>query len=418
METEKRVDLLIIGGGSAGMAAALAAAERGISDILIAERSKQLGGVLQQCIHSGFGLHKWGEELTGTEYGFRYQNAIAERGIPVWTNAVVIQLTADRDAVVVTPQHGLCRIHAKAVILTTGCQERTRGMLLIPGSRPAGIMTAGTAQRYLNLMGYLPGRQVVILGSGDIGLILARQLAMEGVTVKEVVEIQPFSSGLPRNIVQCLDDFQIPLHLNSTVTSVYGRSRVEGATISRVDETRRPIAGTERKVPCDTLILSAGLVPDYELIRQAGLEVNSTTGAIVVNQHFMSSCEGIFVCGNLLHVHDLVDQVSEEAALAGQYAAEYSLGFCPYMDGTDLLLRAGEQIQAVVPQKISPVNGEQSVQISFRVRRPFEQANLVVRQDGRVLRSVRFPVLVPGTMEHVDIAISGPSRSPVVLSVE
>lgn len=329
METRKNVDLLIVGGGSAGMAAALAAAESGISNQLIAERSEQLGGVLRQCIHSGFGLHKWGEELTGTEYGARYQAAVAAQDISVWTNAAVIHLTADRDATIVRAGHGLCQIHAKAVILTTGRRERTRGELLIPGSRPAGIMTAGAAQRYLNRMGYLPGRRVVILGSGDVGLILARQLHLEGVEVVEVVEIRSYSGGLPRNITQCLEDFHIPLRLNSTVTSVYGQNRVEGVVVSQVDENCHPMAHTARRIPCDTLILSAGLVPDNGLIQQAGIALDPDTGSIAVDAQFMSNREGIFACGNLLHVHDLVDHVSEEAAAAGKYAATYILQKSP-----------------------------------------------------------------------------------------
>lgn len=323
MVTRKNVDLLIVGGGSAGMSAALAAAEAGISNILIAERSEQLGGVLRQCIHSGFGLHQCGEELTGTEYGARFQAAVAAQEIPVWTHAVVTHLSATRDAVIISPQNGLCHLHAEAVILAIGRRERTRGALLIPGSRPAGIMTAGTAQRYLNRMGYLPGKRVVILGSGDIGLILARQLAMEAVQVMEVVEIQPFPSGLPRNIVQCLDDFHIPLRLNSTITCIRGQPRVEEVTVSKVDENRQPIAHTARQITCDTLILSAGLVPDYELVKQADIAIAPDTGAVIVDQQFMSSQPGIFVCGNFLHIHDLVDHVSEEAATVGKYAAAY-----------------------------------------------------------------------------------------------
>ena len=322
----RRVELLVIGGGSAGMAAALAARGAGVEDILILERSDRLGGILPQCIHSGFGLQRHGEELTGPEYAKRDVDAVEAAGIPSLLHTFAVELTAQRQVTAVSAEHGLLDLEAGAVVLAMGCRERARGALMIPGTRPAGVLTAGTAQRYLNLQGYLPGRRVVILGSGDIGLIMARQLVLEGVEVAEVVERLPRPGGLVRNRVQCLEDFGIPLRLSSTVTEIRGKKRVGSVVVSKVDGTFRPIPGMEREVPCDTLLLSAGLIPENELTRGAGIKLSPRTGGAEVDGGLMTSAPGVFSCGNVLHVHDLVDHVSEEGRRAGENAAAWLAG--------------------------------------------------------------------------------------------
>ena len=319
----KSYDIVIIGGGPAGLAAAAAAKRNGIDSILILERDKELGGILNQCIHNGFGLHTFKEELTGPEYARRFIDQVEELQIEYYLNTMVIDISHEKVVTAMNREEGLFEIQAKAVILAMGCRERSRGALNIPGYRPAGIYSAGTAQRLVNMEGFMPGREVVILGSGDIGLIMARRMTLEGAKVKVVAELMPYSGGLKRNIVQCLDDFNIPLYLNTTVAQIHGRDRVEGVTLTKVDDNGKPIPGSEWEVPCDTLLLSCGLIPENELTRGLGADMDGKTGGPVVGENLECSIPGVFACGNVLHVHELVDHVSAEAEKAGNYAVEY-----------------------------------------------------------------------------------------------
>jgi len=344
-------DLVIIGGGPAGMSAAVAAYECGIRDILILERDENLGGILQQCIHNGFGLHNFGEELTGPEYAWRYEAKIRELGIPFKLNTMVLDITEDKVITVTNEEEGIFQIQAKAVVLAMGCRERAKGALNIAGTRPAGIYSAGTAQKYVNVKGYMPGKEVVILGSGDIGLIMARRMTLEGAKVKAVCELMPYSGGLARNIQQCLADFDIPLLLSHTVVEVHGKDRVTGVTIAKVDENRRPIEETKQYISCDTLLLSVGLIPENELSKCAGINLDCITNGVVVDQNRETSVEGIFACGNVRKVHELVDHVSQEAEIAGKSAAAYVLG--TYLKEEKIILKEDGKQPDTAPKKFT-----------------------------------------------------------------
>ena len=397
----RTADLVIIGGGPAGMAAAVSAYDAGVRDILILERDAALGGILQQCIHNGFGLHRFGEELTGPEYAERYAAQVEERQIACCFNTMVLDITPDKRVTAMNAQQGVFTVQAGAVILAMGCRERSRGALNIPGSRPAGIYTAGTAQRFVNLKGLMPGKKAVILGSGDIGLIMARRMTLEGAEVKMVCELMPYSGGLNRNIVQCLEDFDIPLRLSHTVSRIHGADRVTGVTVSRVDENGRIIPGTGEYVACDTLLLSCGLIPENELARQMGLPMDPVTGGAVVSERRETAVPGVFACGNVLHVHDLVDYVSEEAALAGRAAADYILGRM-VRPGGSIPLKAGNGVRYTVPQRVT-AEQTAAVRVYFRVGAVFYGARLVVRAGERVLLDRRKPKLAPGEMEWVEL---------------
>jgi NADPH-dependent 2,4-dienoyl-CoA reductase/sulfur reductase-like enzyme len=389
-------DLVIIGGGPAGMAAAVAAHEAGIEDIIILERDDALGGILRQCIHNGFGLHRFGEELTGPEYAYRYEKQVKDLGIPYMLNTMVIDISADRKVTAMNTEHGIFTIDAGAVILAMGCRERPKGALNIAGTRPAGIYTAGTAQKFVNMKGYMPGREVVILGSGDIGLIMARRMTLEGAKVKAVCELMPYSGGLARNIEQCLNDFNIPLKLSHTVIDIQGKERLEGVTIARVDENRRPIPETAEHIPCDTLLLSCGLIPENELTKSAGIALDRVTGGAVVNGDRETEISGIFACGNVLHVHDLVDYVSEEAVIAGKAAAKFLNG--ESSKDTKITLKTDGKIRYTVPQMICTAA---DTEVYFRVSDVFRDVKVVVKAGEKVLISKKKQKLAPAEMEKV-----------------
>lgn len=402
--------LIIIGGGPAGLSAACAAVDRGLSpeDILIMERDSEAGGILNQCIHVGFGLHRFGEELTGPEYSGRFVKMAQERNIPILTDCMVLSLTDDRKITFVSPEYGYATATADAVILAMGCRERTRGALNIPGTRPSGVYTAGCAQRYLNIDGFLPGKKVVILGSGDIGLIAARRMTLEGAEVICVCEIMPYSGGLKRNIVQCLDDFGIPLKLSHTVVQIHGKDRVTGVTIAAVDENngRKPIAGTEEFIECDTLLLSVGLIPENELTRGAGIEIDGMTNGASVNQYRETSANGIYACGNVLHVHDLVDYVSEESEIAGIAAADRILGKSAETIRT-VEVKTGFGVRYTVPERIDLSEDTESVRIFFRVANVYSKVQLIVESEsGIVLAKRTKPAAAPGEMESMELPAS------------
>lgn len=405
----KKADIAIIGGGPAGLAAALGAREAGAENILIIERDKELGGILNQCIHNGFGLHTFREELTGPEYAARFIEKVREEHIAYVLNTIVIDISEAGDAGSGTPktltlmnrEEGLFTVEAQAVILAMGCRERARGALNIPGYRPAGIYSAGTAQRYVNMEGRMPGKEVVILGSGDIGLIMARRMTLEGAKVKVVAELMPYSGGLKRNIAQCLDDFGIPLKLSHTVVDIAGKERVEGVTLARVDENSRPILGTEEYIPCDTLLLSCGLIPENELSMGLGVSLNPVTSGPVVNESLETNVPGVFACGNVLHVHDLVDYVSEEAKKAGEKAAEYVSRQNMPEGGSLIPIKTAGGVRYTVPSILRPDFMEEQQVIRFRVGAVYRDVFLTVYLDGTPVLKQKKKSMAPGEMEQV-----------------
>ena len=391
-------NLVIIGGGPAGMAAALAAYEAGERDILILERDTALGGILRQCIHNGFGLHRFGEELTGPEYAYRYEKEVIDKKIPFMLDTMVIDIDENRTVTAMNKERGIFIIDAKAVILAMGCRERPKGALNIAGTRPAGIYTAGTAQKFVNMKGYMPGREVVILGSGDIGLIMARRMTLEGAKVKAVCELMPYSGGLARNIEQCLNDFNIPLKLSHTVVEIHGKDRVEGVTVAAVDEHRRPIPESAEYIPCDTLLLSCGLIPENELTKSAGIQLDRVTGGATVDGGRETAKKGIFACGNVLHVHDLVDFVSEEAVIAGRAAVKFIRGETNKSLDISLLAKSG--VRYTVPQRITEA---EDTTVYFRVSDVFRDKKVTVRVGDKVIISKKKQKLAPGEMETVTL---------------
>ena len=394
-------DLAVIGGGPAGLAAAYSAYEKGLRNILILERDKEPGGILNQCIHIGFGLHRFKEELSGPEYAHRYIEMIRDTSVEVKLDTMVIEITPDKKIFINSPSGYEC-IEAKSIVLSMGCRERTRGAISIPGTRPSGVFTAGAAQRYLNMEGLMAGKRVVILGSGDIGLIMARRMTLEGAKVLACVEVMPYSGGLTRNIVQCLNDFDIPLYLSHTVTDIRGDKRLEGLTVMQVDENRRPIPGTEMEFDCDTLLLSVGLIPENELTRGAGIEMDPRTNGAYVFENMETSIEGVFACGNVVHVHDLVDFVSDESARAGAAAADYVRNGA--VQGEVIRLQNGADVGYTVPQKIHRDTAADKIDIFFRVRSVFGKSQVIVSSGDTEIQVFKRPYMAPGEMQHIVIA--------------
>ena len=397
-------DIVIVGGGPAGLAAAVAAKKAGTDSILIIERDKELGGILNQCIHNGFGLHTFKEELTGPEYAYRFIEQVYDLGIEYKLDTMVMDISHDKVVTAMNRTEGMFQIQAGAVILAMGCRERPRGALNIPGYRPAGIYSAGTAQRLVNMEGYMPGREVVILGSGDIGLIMARRMTFEGAIVKVVAELMPFSGGLKRNIVQCLDDYGIPLKLSHTVVDIEGKERVTAVTIAKVGPDMKPIPGTEERYTCDTLLLSTGLIPENELSRSAGVEMNAVTSGPIVNEILETSIPGVFACGNVLHVHDLVDYVSEEATRAGTNAARYVQNGCKEeKSGADIQLVATEGARYTVPSTINVSRMEDNLTVRFRVGAVYKDSYVSVFFDDERVQHRKKRIIAPGEMEQIII---------------
>ena len=399
----KKYDIVIIGGGPAGLAAAAAAKKNGIDSILILERDKELGGILNQCIHNGFGLHTFKEELTGPEYAQRFIDQVNVLGIEYFLNTMVMDISHEKVVTAMNRTDGLFEIQAKAIILAMGCRERSRGALNIPGYRPAGIYSAGTAQRLVNMEGLMPGREAVILGSGDIGLIMARRMTLEGAKVKVVAELMPYSGGLKRNIAQCLDDYGIPLKLSHTVVDIKGKERLEGVTLAEVDNTGKPIPGTEEEYSCDTLLLSVGLIPENELSRGMGVEMSKVTSGPVVNESLETNIEGVFACGNVLHVHDLVDFVSEEAGTAGKNAAAYVKGERGSGSGREIRLNPVDGVRYTVPVSIDPARMDENLTVRFRVGAVFSNCYVSAYfDDERVIHRKR-QIMAPGEMEEIKL---------------
>ena len=412
-------DLIVVGGGPAGLAAACAAWDNGLRKILIVERDQELGGILNQCIHNGFGLHHFQEELTGPEYAGRFIQLLGQTGVEVRLDAMALEVTPEREVHMVSKAEGYRVEQARSIVLAMGCRERTRGAIGIPGARPAGVYTAGAAQRYVNMEGWMPGRRVVILGSGDIGLIMARRMTLEGAEVLACVEVMPYSGGLNRNIVQCLHDYGIPLYLSHTVTDIRGERRVEQVVVSQVDERRNPVPGTEMVFDCDTLLLSVGLIPENELTRQAGIEMDRRTSGAVVYENMETSIPGVFACGNVCHVHDLVDFVTAESQRAGKAAARYVLDGSGEASGPALDVRNGDGVTYTVPQRIRPERVERLCQLFFRVNRVCGDSEIVVTSGEVQIAKFKREHLAPGEMESISLprALLGKAEGELTVSI-
>ena len=404
MENYIDKELVIIGGGPAGLAAAISAKENGIDDIVILERDKYAGGVLRQCIHDGFGLQTFGERLTGPEYAVRYEQKAQELGLEIKLNTFVLNITDEKVVQALSPDCGMIFYKAKAVILAMGCRERTRASIMLQGERPAGVYTAGLVQRLMNIDGYVPGKEAVILGSGDIGLIMARRLTLEGVNVKGVYELMSYSSGLKRNIVQCLDDYNIPLHFDYTIVNIHGKDRLTGVTVAKVDEKKQPILGTEEYIACDLLVLSVGLIPENELSKAAGVELNKTTSGLLVDDNMSTNRDGIFACGNVVHVHDLVDYVTLESINAGKCAAEYIKG--NNLESEMINVVPIDGVRYVVPNKVHKNTEKDSIEFMFRVGNVYRDAKITVYDNGNIVKSIKRKILTPGEMEKIKLTKS------------